>query len=269
MTKIATSPPAALPANPVPHTETVNAIRFHFRKWVMTGEEPPPSLYPTLRANALHRDDEGDGEADDDGVDAGKPDGFLVEPTKRAMGFPDIPALMDQTKPTFAPFAPESGLFNGKAESPFINPVLDYDWGPEFNPSDGSGVPTKLPPPIRRVIKMLVPRVDADGNELGGVPVVLRDAPLGTYLGWNIAAAGFHKGQNCNYTGGVIPFARTKAERDASKDPRRSLQERYTDHAGYVAAVRAAAANAVAKGFLLQADADALIAQSDASNVLK
>ncbi len=35
---------------------------------------------------------------------------------------------------------------------------------------------------------MLVPRVDADGNEVGGVPVVLTDAPLGTYLGWNITA---------------------------------------------------------------------------------
>ena len=49
---------------------------------------------------------------------------------------------------------------------------------------------------------MKVPRVDADGNELGGVPTVLHDAPLGTYLGWNITAAGFHRGQVCNYIGG-------------------------------------------------------------------
>ena len=46
-----------------------------------------------------------------------------------------------------------------------------------------------------------MPRVDADGNELGGVPVVLRDAPLGTYLGWNIVASGFHQGKICNYAG--------------------------------------------------------------------
>ncbi len=57
---------------------------------------------------------------------------------------------------------------------------------------------------------MLVPRVDADGNELGGVPVVLRDAPLGSYFGWNITAAGFHKDQNCDYTGGMVPFAKTR-----------------------------------------------------------
>ena len=40
-------------------------------------------------------------------------------------------------------------------------------------------------------------------------------------------------------------------------------------HAGYVAAVAKAAAEAVARGFLLQADADALIAAADASEVLK
>jgi hypothetical protein len=55
----------------------------------------------------------------------------------------------------------------------------------------------------------------------------------------------------------------------ANSDPRLSLEERYTDHAGYVVAVRKAAANAVAQKFLLQKDADALIAAADASNVLK
>jgi hypothetical protein len=125
---------------------------------------------------------------------------------------------------------------------------------------------------------MLVPRVDADGNEMGGVPVVLDNAPLGTYLGWNITDnrmspplaqyRPFHGGQLCDYVGGMIPFAKTKAERDVSGDPRLSLEERYTDHAGYVAAVRDAAANAVAQGFLLPTDANNIIAQADASNVL-
>ena len=95
---------------------------------------------------------------------------------------------------------------------------------------------------------MVVPKVDADGNELGGVPVVLREAPLGTYLGWNITAAGFFKDKICGFAGGMIPFAKTKAERLASGDPRLSLEERYSNHEGYVAAVRAAAARAVPKG---------------------
>ena len=80
-------------------------------------------------------------------------------------------------------------------------------------------------------------------NESLAAPVLL-DAPLGTYLGWNITAGGdkpFHQGQNCNYTGGMIPFTKTRAERLANNDPRLSLEERYGDHAGYVAAVKKAA----------------------------
>jgi len=233
-----------LPANPVQHTPTVNALRVHFRNWVMNGKLPPDSVYPTLNGK------KGDGEKS-----TGKNVPDLVLANKAAMGFPTIPGL----RPTVP-------------EPDFIMPVLDYDWGPDFNYTDASGVPTNAPPPIKQVITMLVPRVDADGNEVGGVPNVQTDAPLGTYLGWNITAGGarpFHKDQICDYTGGMIPFAKTKTERESNGDPRLSLEERYGDHAGYVAAVTKAAANAVARGFLLQADADALIAAAAASNVLK
>ena len=55
----------------------------------------------------------------------------------------------------------------------------------------------------------------------------------------------------------------------ANEDPRPSLEERYATHAGYVAAVEAAARKAVAEGFLLEADAKALVAAAEAGNVLK
>ena len=220
-----------LPANPVSHAQTVNAIRVHFRDWVMKGTSPPPSRYPTLAK------------------------GTLADANKAAIGFPTLP-----------------GLRSTVPEADFINPVLDYDFGPEFNTLDGSGVPTITPPKIKQVLKMHAPKVDADGNELGGVPVVLLDAPLGTYLGWNISAAGdmpFHKDQLCDYVGGMIPFAKTADERQASNDPRASLQERYGSHDGYVEAVRKAAARAKSEGFLLEEDAVALIKQADASAVLR
>ena len=218
-----------LPTNPLPHAETVNAIRYHFRRWVMNDILPPDSVWPKLRGKNGER--------------------TLVEPTKEAMGFPTIPGL-----PATAP----TGL---------INPVLDYDFGPRFDYSDGSGIVDIVPPMVKQVIPALVPRVDADGNELGGVPVAMRDAPLGTYLGWNITDGGFHDGKICNYQGGYIPFARTDAER-LPGDTRPSLQARYGDHQGYVDAVRRATERAMAAGFLLQADADALVARAQASNVL-
>jgi hypothetical protein len=227
-----------LRANPVPHTETVTALRFHMRNWVMKDIDPPDSMYPTLHGS--------------------KNDRNLVDANQAAMGFPSIPVAA-VGNPLWRTTLPEAG---------FINPVLDYDWGPQFNPTDATGVPTNVPPPIKQVIRMLVPRTDADGNELGGVPVVLNLAPLGTYVGWNVTSAGFHQSQLCDYVGGMIPFAHDKAQRLASKDPRLSLQERYGSHDGYVAAVRMAAATAVKAGFLLQNDADALIAAAMASSVL-
>ena len=97
---------------------------------------------------------------------------------------------------------------------------------------------------------------------------MLRQAPLDTYLGWNVTAGGFDKGKICALNGGFIPFAKTKAERLASGDPRPSLEERYASHKAYVEAVKSAADKAVAERFLLRGDADRLIAEASASDVL-
>jgi len=150
-----------------------------------------------------------------------------------------------------------------------LNPVFDYDFGPDFNYVDQSGVITRQPPVVKQVLPTLVPKVDADGNDVGGVPSVLRQAPLGTYTGWNIIASGFDKGKICLLNGSFIPFAKTKAERTASGDTRLSLEERYGNHSAYVDVVKAAAEKAVAERFLLREDADRLIAEATASDVLK
>jgi len=97
---------------------------------------------------------------------------------------------------------------------------------------------------------------------------VLHQVPLGTYVGWNAYASGFFKDQGCGFNGGYLPFARTRAERLAGRDPRPSLEERYRSHDGYVRAVRAAAEAAVAQRVLLRADADRLIAEAQSSDVL-
>ncbi len=174
--------------------------------------------------------------------------GQLAQANQAAMGFPSIPG------------AP---LPNG-----IVNVAYDYDLGPNFNYTDESGIVSIQPPIIRQVIPTLVPKVDADGNDVGGVPSVLLQAPLGTYLGWNVVGKGYFKGRICGLNGGFIPFAQTKEQRTQSGDPRPSLEERYGTHDAYVAAVRAAAAKAVRERFLLQEDADRLIGQASASGVL-
>ena len=175
--------------------------------------------------------------------------GELVPPTQAAMGFPVIPGVQ----------FPDG----------ILTPLYQYDFGTQFHYNDLSGIITKQPPPIRQILPTLVPRVNADGNEVAGVASVLFQTPLGTYTGWNTNANGFFKGHIRTNTGGFIPFAKTKAERLASGDPRLSLEERYGTHEKYVAQVRAAAERLVRGRYLLQSDADRLIAQAEASKILK
>jgi Alpha/beta hydrolase domain len=74
--------------------------------------------------------------------------------------------------------------------------------------------------------------------------------------GWNPRAPGYGAGTLFPLQGAVLPFAATRAQRDAAADPRPSLAERYADNAAYIAAVRAAAAEMVAERLLLPHDAE-------------
>lgn len=176
-------------------------------------------------------------------------EGQLVRPNFTDMGFPPIPGIP----------LPDN----------LLNSFLDYDFGTGFNYADLSGQISRQPPIIKQVLPSLVPKVNADGNEISGISSVLHQAPLGTYLGWNITRDGFYKGRSCGFSGGYVPFARTKAERLAAGDPRLSLEERYHNHEGYVTAVRVAAKRLVQQQFLLPEDAERLIQEAEASNILR
>jgi Alpha/beta hydrolase domain len=159
-------------------------------------------------------------------------DGTLVAPAPAdKFGFPAIPGV----------------VYNGKYPALTLK---DYKVQPP------RGIPgTEYP--------ALAPKVDADGNDIGGIRSVALEVPLATYMGWNHQRAGFMENELCNLQGSTIPLAKTAAERGA--DPRPSLQERYGNKTNYVARVEAAAAKAVKEGFMLPDDAARVI--SNARNV--
>ena len=74
---------------------------------------------------------------------------------------------------------------------------------------------------------------DGDGNETSGIRLPPIAVPLATYTGWNLYAR--VPSELCDRDGSYIPFAKTKAERDATDDPRPSIEERYGSRADYVA----------------------------------
>jgi hypothetical protein len=99
--------------------------------------------------------------------------------------------------------------------------------------------------------------VDVDGNEVAGIRLPPIAVPLGTYTGWNVYRA--QPCELCDRDGSLIPFARTRRERDLSGDPRPALAERYAGRDEYVARIKAAAGALVADRLLLPADAAAYV----------
>ena len=118
---------------------------------------------------------------------------------------------------------------------------------------------------LTRPYRTFVTQVDADGNEIAGIRLPDIAVPLATYTGWNTYRAPFPEGELCDRDGSYKAFATTRAGRETAKDPRRSLAERYVDHAAYVKQVEDAAARLVAARVLLTEDAASLIerAKSD------
>jgi hypothetical protein len=152
----------------------------------------------------------------------------LVPSDRESTGFPEIPGV------TY------NGLFNPLA-------VTDYE---------------AMPPITGAEYGVLVPRVDDDGNSLAGIRLPALEAPVATYTGWNLRAPGHAEGEMCPAAGSFVPLAGTGSERLAAGDPRRSIEERYTDHADYVEQFSRAADDLVDEGYLRPEDADAMIAEA-------
>ena len=126
---------------------------------------------------------------------------------------------------------------------------------------------TIVSPVVGSPYPVFVPATDADGNDRAGVRFPDVVVPLATYTGYGFRAAGFAGPDLCDAFGQAIPFARTAAERAATGDPRRSVEERYPSHQGYVDQVRAAAEALARDRFLLQEDVDRFVQAAQASAI--
>jgi len=115
----------------------------------------------------------------------------------------------------------------------------------------------------------LVTEVDADGNETTGLLLPDIAVPLATYTGWNLYAEPYPAGALCDRDGTYVPFAATRAAREAANDPRASVEERYASHAAYVGRVDEAARKLVAARLLLPEDAERFMAAARSPEMAK
>ena len=141
-----------------------------------------------------------------------------------------------------------------------VNALPLYDFGPGFE----NGLLTREPPDVADAsgYAVLVPAVDADGNDIAGVRAPMVEAPLGTCTGWNLRARGFGHGAMHEFTGGYLPFPDTDAEAAMTGDPRASVLARYGDAEGYVRAAEAAARRLVDQRLMLEEDIERVVARA-------
>ena len=135
----------------------------------------------------------------------------------------------------------------------------------------GVGKPETISAPAQVVqgkvvpFPFLVPQVDADGNEIGGIRVPDVSVPLATTAGWNLRSQTIgNPGELAALLGSYIPFAATRTERQARGDPRPSVEERYAHRDEYLKKIHAAAADLVKRRYLLEEDLGQVLARATA-----
>jgi hypothetical protein len=171
-------------------------------------------------------------------------DGTLVSPLpQEKQGFPKIQGV----------------TYNGRMHTGDL-----FDYGPDFD----KGIISNWPPKLKGTpYPALVPKTDADGNDMAGIRMPDVAVPTATYTGWALRANS--DGDGCDAAGQMIPFAKTKAEREMNNDPRLSIEERYSSHADYVSKITAAATNLKNARLMLDEDVQAFVKKADASAVGK
>jgi len=205
------------------------ALLLALDRWVSDGVEPPKSALP----HGGHR------------AWADTPPGSQVGVVPQSeLGWPSIPGV----------------LYTGVITTRY---VLD------FGGTLDDGIISNYPQSVvgRPSYKIFVSKVDEDGNEIAGVRMPGVEAPTATTTGWALRRDEFGGPDGCESDGQNIPFARTKAERKG--DPRKSLEERYKDHDGYVKAVAKAARKLQKDGFLVEEDVQSFVNEAQASDVLR
>ncbi|MCK5326954.1 MAG: hypothetical protein KAJ57_13120, partial [Woeseiaceae bacterium] len=156
-------------------------------------------------------------------------EGTLVDPAE--VDFPDLPGVDFPTTP---------------------HKAYRVDYGPKF---ERRGIISKQPPEVGPAFPILVPQVNADGNETGGLPMPEISVPLATYTGWNLYSDAYGPTDEvAHMSGSYIPFAVTREERASSADPRPSIAERYTSKEHYLGLLATAALELADEGYLLDED---------------
>jgi hypothetical protein len=130
----------------------------------------------------------------------------------------------------------------------------------DFGPDWRDGILSVQPPHVGKPFPVLVPQVDADGNERDGVRLPEIRVPLATYASWNLRDPSIGApDQRVSFEASYLPFAKTTADRQKSGDPRKAIAERYASREAYLAQFTTALDELVKEHWILPEDRAAML----------
>ena len=98
----------------------------------------------------------------------------------------------------------------------------------------------------------VAPEIVAAGNEQGTLELPAISVPVGSYLGFSLRSSTIGAaGELLSLQGSYIPFAKTRAEQEANKDPRPSIDSLYKSYAEYEKEYLESAQARIADGYIL------------------
>ena len=158
--------------------------------------------------------------------------------------------------------APElEGAFRSIPGVNFVE-VLKHVHRADFGPEAHNGL-VQPAPESKEPYPNFVPAVDSDGNEIAGIRLPDLTVPVATYAGWNLRHPDSGApGQIMPQIGSTIPFPATREDREASGDPRLSIEERYASREEFLDQVRQAAQALIDARYMLAEDMNTVTEQA-------
>jgi hypothetical protein len=133
-------------------------------------------------------------------------------------------------------------------------------WRLDFGLHWREGILSLQPPKVGKPFPILVPQVNADGNERDGVRLPEITVPLATYTGWNLRDPSIGApDQRVAFEASYLPFPKTESERQKTGDPRKSIAERYSGREDYLTQYAKTVDDLVTQRWVLQEDRAALL----------
>jgi hypothetical protein len=134
----------------------------------------------------------------------------------------------------------------------------------DFGPNWREGILSTQPPKVGKAFPVLVPQVDADGNERAGIHLPEISVPLATYTGWNLRDPSIGApDQRVSFEASFLPFPKTAAERQKTGDPRKAVAERYSGREDYITRYKNAVNELVQQRWILEEDRPALLRRGE------